>query len=921
MSEIVGIGIDLTQHVPLVSVALCREAVRANGTVNSALLARHWPPKVELRGAFRPQPPIALLPLMAGEPLLVGDAAAAHRRSAGLQWPPEAQAPYADEPACGVGRIPLVAAWTALVPRSGEEEAMARRDDPEFEWYPDSREHAASAGQILAASVKAFLNKARLLPVKSHLIAIVIPDALDEAGQQILLDCLAQTGLATDNVHLLPRPLAVAVHWCNTAAQAPETQGADDAQGKTIGRVRILTTALDVWEALSLELRARRHEGRMWLVPVRDRGRLAGALPELQTLGVSIALALARADANGERLGWWPRVFASTWLAERLAANRDLSPQELQTIREMRSSNLPESLRDELAQLKTLQPLWSRLFHGGPAVRDATGQRWGDQERRLTTSTLPCTAVLVDGAFAGLWMERGSTLEQLAGLGDTHRNPGQPAAVFGAAMAATAVAHGLPCYRETLLPLDIALRTTDAFGDPYIEWKPLVLAESIEAGRTWKPSTEVTGLSIAEGQRSVVLPIRRPRFGSPTTDPPRNKFDFRSVATEMTKKAPRAEPVSVRVDVRPGQGFARAWVRSKSPGVFEARLDWKTMASCQEPSRGELAWPPGVCVVQPDKFLFENAQDLMKQALSSLETNQVQPIAEVLGELINHLRQWQLVYLLARRRHQAVAENNQLYAGVIGSGGDLNRLSAPGLARALRQALGDQFSKELRKPEHLRNVRLQDRLLKSGGWFYTAIPEVCLRHLRLRLREYLDGGPHLKAVELVAIGLSFESPDDIGLFFKAFLEFAGDQRVRPNPWLQALRNIVRFRNHALTPEVIDAGALTSIVKQVLTIGRREVSRGNFAKIFANCLETIPFLLKRRRYEQEFLEPTSALALELRRVLQKLDEDYAHQLPVRLREVPAIAVKFIERKATEAHLEKLLRATAEEQADDEENANH
>jgi hypothetical protein len=179
----------------------------------------------------------------------------------------------------------------------------------------------------------------------------------------------------------------------------------------------------------------------------------------------------------------------------------------------------------------------------------------------------------------------------------------------------------------------------------------------------------------------------------------------------------------------------------------------------------------------------------------------------------------------------------------------------------------------------------------------------------------------LKAVELVAIGLSFESPDDIGLFFKAFLEFAGDERVRPNPWLQALRNIVRFRNHALTQEVIDAGALTSIVEQVLTIGRREVSRGNFAKIFANCLETIPFLLKRRRYEPEFLEPTSALALELRRFLQQLDEDYTHQLPVRLREVPAIAVKFIERKATEAHLEKLLRATAEEQADDEENANH
>ena len=113
---VVGIGIDLTQQVPQVSVAVSLEAIRADGTVDAALLVHHWPPKTELRGQFRPQPPSAILPLIAGEPLLVGDAAAVHRRSAGLAWPPEAQVPYAGDPICGVGRIPLVAAWTA--PRS-----------------------------------------------------------------------------------------------------------------------------------------------------------------------------------------------------------------------------------------------------------------------------------------------------------------------------------------------------------------------------------------------------------------------------------------------------------------------------------------------------------------------------------------------------------------------------------------------------------------------------------------------------------------------------------------------------------------------------------------------------------------------------------------------------------------------------------
>ena len=341
------------------------------------------------------------------------------------------------------------------------------------------------------------------------------------------------------------------------------------------------------------------------------------------------------------------------------------------------------------------------------------------------------------------------------------------------------------------------------------------------------------------------------------------------------------------------------------------------MTPCREPSRGELAWPPGVCVVQPDRVLFENAQDLMSQTLNSLEANRLKQAHELLGELIKHLRQWHLAHMLARRRHQSAAENNQLYAGVIGSSGDFNRVPAPGLARALRQAIGDQFSKELKRRGQLRNARFQDRLLKSGGWFYIGIPEVCLRHLQLRLREYLDGGPLLKAAELVAIGLSFESSDDIGLFFQAFLECSGDERFRPNAWLQALRNIVRFRHHALAPEVVNSEALTSVAKHVLAIGRGEVARGNFAKIFANCLEIIPFLLKRRRYESQFLEPTMTLALELKRFLERLDEDYGHQLPVRLREMPSIAIRFIERKATDVHLEKLLRATVEEQTGDEE----
>src|SRR5437870_3925976 len=133
MSSVIGIGIDLTQHVPLVCFARCPEAVSQDGAgIDSDSLAEHWPPPLELHGNFGQQPPVALLPVTPGEPLLVGNPAATHRRSAGFAWPPESQFPFGGDPSCGVGRIPLVASWLALLPRADAEQSMRRREDHEF---------------------------------------------------------------------------------------------------------------------------------------------------------------------------------------------------------------------------------------------------------------------------------------------------------------------------------------------------------------------------------------------------------------------------------------------------------------------------------------------------------------------------------------------------------------------------------------------------------------------------------------------------------------------------------------------------------------------------------------------------------------------------------------------------------------------
>lgn len=897
MSTVAGIGIDLTQHVPLVTVALSP----APGT---KALASNWPPKVELRGEFRPQPPVALLPFMPGEPLLVGDAAASHRRSAGFVWPPESQVPFAKDPACGVARIPLVAVWASLLPQGESDESMTRREDHQFKWCPDGREHAVHAGDLIARSIKAFLTAANV-PIDTCWTAIVVPDALDEAGQQILLDSLTAVGITPDHLHLLPRPLAVALHWCQNAdKRAFGVVAGDEEDGKPAGRLRILTMGLDVWEAQSIELRARRHDGRTWLVPIRDRARLAGALPELQTPGVSFALALAHAESNSESFGWWSHLFSDDWLNRRLGAARDMTQLELQSLRAVRSSNPPNNLRREFSQLASLQPLWARFFQSGPPLIQVIGERWPQQEQRLSTGSLPCRAVLADGAFARLRMERGLTLATLAGNEVEASTTGHEAAARGAALAAAAIGHGLPCYRETLLPLDLYVMGRDEYDDPSPQWKPLVAAQTVEAGLSWRTREPVAGLRIREAQDRLLIPLRRSMRGSPM---------FRQVGTELAKPATRDESVRIAVEVKPGQGFARVRIDSVTPGVFSTRLDWRTMQNCDEPKPPPLAYLPGVSRILPDRQMFESAQSVLESALAALERPNPAAVTERLRDAIKLLNKWPLAHNVERNRGRATAKDFMLHYGVIGSEGKLELLPAPGLARGLRNAIGERFKTLL----HNGNPRSQigNTLLRAGGWFYLAIPDECRDYLRSQLEEAESDVLALSAVDLHAIGLGIAAPDDFRRFFPLVVEALRHPEAKKNNWLRAVRNICRFRNHALHTNAISDMVLTHLVDALFENMRTQISSGNFApRIFGNCLESIPFLLKRRRYDPDFLAPDSRVARQLIRFLEEVDEEHRHRLPTRLQGIPKATLNFLSKKATSTDLEQLLGIETEDDDD-------
>jgi hypothetical protein len=758
---------------------------------------------------------------------------------------------------------------------------------------------------VLARSIKAFLTAANV-PFDKALTAVIVPDALDEAGQQILLDNLGQIGFQLDRLHLLPRPLAVALHWCQLAAPQPShSQASDDADGTPAGRLRVLTMALDSWEAQSMEIRARRHFGRIWLTPMRDRSRLAGALPELPSTGLSLALACAHAESASSCFGWWYQLFGSDWIARRLAATRAMLPAELQLLRDFRSASPPKALRAELDQLPTLNPLWSRFFQLSPPLLEVIADRWLRQEERLNTGQLPRLAILADGAFACLPSDRGRTFAHLAG-DDVHTGSlGHSAAVHGAALAATAIAYGLPCYRETLLPLDLLVEGRDEYGDPALQWKQLVAARSVEAGLPWRSPEPVTGLQIRHRQDRLFLPLRRSVGRS---------LMFRQVGTELTTPATKDQPVRIQVEVKPGQGFARVRIESVTPGVFGTRLDWRTMQDCDEPKPPPLAYPPGVSRIVPDRLMFATAQPALTAALNALENNS-QAASERLRDAIKLLNKWPLAHTIERRRGHHMTKDISLHYGVIGSEGKLDELSAPGMARGLRNLIGERFDALARRGRG--RSSLANTLLRAAGWFYLAMPEECYSFLRSQLRAATRAdAATLSSVDLHAIGLAFAATEDLRVFYPLVVEALRHPEAKKHEWLRAVRNICRFRNHALHPDATGTPLLMQLFEELFETMRAQLSGRSFApRIFSNCLESIPFLLKRRRYEADFLAPDSPVGRRLIRLLEDVERNHCFRLPNRLQQIPKVTLNFLRLQATATDLEQLLGIDDEEDDDD------
>lgn len=212
---------------------------------------------------------------------------------------------------------------------------------------------------------------------------------------------------------------------------------------------------------------------------------------------------------------------------------------------------------------------------------------------------------------------------------------------------------------------------------------------------------------------------------------------------------------------------------------------------------------------------------------------------------------------------------------------------------------------------------------------YDLIPDSLrnsVREVFIRFNSY-SGAPEaglLKIVHLHVAGLCWQSSKECKLFFKAFetairTGLIHDRNGRydsprnaehENEWFRAFRNIVRFRDEALSLESVDGAALNTVSEHVISVFgqlvdrlyiRRAGSPDDWRKLY-NCLRAAPFMLKRRRYERDFLEPGSPLYESMKTALNGVSQ-HGKEWQVPFAET---TLKFLDEEAEQEDVSNILR---------------
>jgi len=823
-------------------------------------------------------PPAVVLGVLQGEPFSVdlgrrlpsGVACAEEVVGTGFAFPPAARTGREE----GSGRFPLAFTWGFL--------SYAKRKS--WVWKPPggNAERTVDCGEAIASCAKEALQRATRNGDPSQVI-VVVPNNIPLDAQESLLRFLRLRGI---KAHLLWRPVAAALGWIAEAGQ--DLYKVLPVQEGTVGELLTVHLGLDQFEIALLTIRSLTAGGKRYFVPARDLPSVPALYGEGMSWSEEIIWNSLREGPQTEGAAWhllwgtdflrrvtdsfgthiglnsinsqssWKNVLFGPQRFERgrAAARKVIESQSVQTLgyqrrrspgpftvfrRSIAEFSGPFDQSDlSLAEGQLCFPEWCRVAEKAlPSIRQPLGFVASGPLAVVDVDGVPLAEYIVNRYFPEF--KRSWGLLPRSGV------PYGSELLKGVELYLKLKARRIPPYFDKLPRVETLVVR---YGEPL--WQNLTAVEGEEedpyvvGGELWRPPKPLDlGLGIRREEKTLTVSVWRQGHAS-----------VRDVKVEFPRPVKEDVPVSLELEMVPGQGNPRIQVvpkRKIQAGSGRISFDWRNARDTGEDKQAVLeSLPrtnPPLEPRRPSLFMWQGGRSggvlaLMKQINSHIEGRFFSLAGEALKKLIRKLN---------RPDRDAKMKPVPEHATAVSSEGTL----AP---MAKKPEVLERFIEIMDRELSLDSSRLERKDVLTALAYCSADSPNMKRLVESALR---DSRQEKVPIELLkVIGNCLRDPPAIKKFAQLVLENfeRGRKRNRkfaPNNWIRALCRILQYREDAARE--FDRDLCSGLTKHCLNVMKREIDARKADFLYRHASLCLVYLLRYRRYENDYLEPESKLA--------------------------------------------------------------
>jgi len=436
----------------------------------------------------------------------------------------------------------------------------------------------------------------------------------------------------------------------------------------------------------------------------------------------------------------------------------------------------------------------------------------------------------------------------------------------GAHRFAARLASDLPTFLDTLPRLEMVILEK---GEP--TWIDLLEPDQkwVEGGKEWQRPERVQGLRLSPKSVDLKVAIAHEDFEH-----------VREVVTNVPPTSDQTERVSLSVKMTPAQGNARIEIHPENESLFKNKrvfIDWKHMREFQD-DHGNTKDKEGYLNSLPRIF-----PELLPRLSSGSKMRVARVSMEQLKQMfINQNRKESIELQLRQVRQHLQAKDQRMYPR------DATAFDCEG------NCVGNSYD-------------LKSFMDSAWPYFQKEGPQGFIRAIAYTHVEYplleqfiLQGLTNEYSLDeiVLAAGKCLRKPEHIAEFVKSFLRQLG-RGGSSQTWWRALSEILRFRGNAL--QYVSSEECAMLLNRAGRVFASERARGEGGETFRLACLVVVYTLRRRAFDDSFLEPKSTLAESLKSEFKQARVDAKEgrirliQGSVNLSEQLQLIIDYVDRK--------------------------